>query len=279
MQVIYSYLARQSHVKLALKYFFIAMLCCFFSLQKLSGQNATDSLNAIHCYSFSLDRYGNYYLTSKEGAIFRYDSLQQANLLYSPEKTATITLLEARNALQIFAFYRDYQEYTLFDRFLTPLKTNSFKDTPINMARLACPALDGEVWVIDEIDFSLVKYNPLRNDISLKVPLALLLPEQEYDICFMTEYQNQLFIVDKNRGILVFDNLGNYKHSIGEKGISYCNFMNEKIYYVTLNHIVIQDIYTHTLLQKIPTTQTPFYIALYPNKILCVGKQVYWIKL
>jgi hypothetical protein len=274
----YSYLFVKNCVKLLLKSYVLLMTTCFF-VANTTAQTLIDSLPIPSCHSFSLDRYGNYYLATKDGAIFRYDSAHQKNLFYSPEKPATITLLEARNALQIFAFYRDFQEYTLLDRFLTPIKTNSFRDTPINMARLACPALDGQLWVIDESDFSLVKYNFELNIITVKVPLSLLLSEQEYDICFMTEYQNQLFVVDKNSGILVFDNLGNYKHTLRGKGITYCNFMNENICYLFENQIITKNIYTQQSIYTIPFTPNVQFIAPYPRQLLLIGKLLYVVKL
>jgi hypothetical protein len=201
--------------------------------------------------SVSIDTYFNFYIGDDKGNVFKYDSLGNQMLRYSPSRKATISLLESWRTVNIFLFYRDIQEYAILDRFLTTSTPNStFRqneeddETGIGFARLAALASDNNLWIFDDEDFSLKKYNTRINKVMLHTSLDLILDPSYYDLSFMREYQNLLFINDKNSGILVFDNLGNYKTKLPFKGLSYFSFLGNSIYFISEGSLIIYDIYT-----------------------------------
>jgi hypothetical protein len=193
----------------------------------------------------SVDRYGNYYVADAAGNLDRYDSLGQFALHYSPPKLAQITQLEARPTVRIFAFYRELQEYKLLDRFLTPLETYSLAQASpeLGFVRLAAPALDNQLWLYDDGQFSLYKFDKNQNSLSLKAPLDLLLGQADYDFNQMAEYQNQLFVNDRNSGVLVFDNLGNYRRRLGHP-TDHFDFYGNQLYYLHQGQLWLVHLYT-----------------------------------
>jgi len=73
---------------------------------------------------------------------------------------------------------------------------------------------------------------------------------REYDITFLREYQNNLFIADRNSGVLVFDAFGSYKKKIPFKGIDFFSFHEDEMYYVqrdTLNFFHLYLFTTHEI--------------------------------
>ena len=209
----------------------------------------TDTLQIVDTVAFSMtgavsgDRYGNLYLAGKHGSVHKTDSAGHFSLVFSPERVGQVSLIEARNPLAIFVFYRDLQQYLLLDRFLSPVETHHFDSPEINFVRLATPAADNQVWLLDDMDFAIKKFDPRQNRISLQVPLDLILKKGQYDISWMAEYQNQLFLLDRNSGIFVFDNMGNYKYHIEAPGIEYFNFLNEEIYFIKNHEVIVVHLY------------------------------------
>ncbi|MCU0448647.1 MAG: hypothetical protein MUC97_02225 [Bernardetiaceae bacterium] len=193
----------------------------------------------------SVDRYGNYYVADAAGNLDRYDSLGQFALHYSPPKLAQITQLEARPTVRIFAFYRELQEYKLLNRFLTPLETYPLAQasSELGFVRLAAPSLDNQLWLFDDVQFALYKYDKNQNQTSFKAPLDLLLGQADYDFNQMAEYQNQLFINDRNSGILVFDNLGNYRRRLGQP-TEHFDFYGNEVYYLHQGQLWFEHLYT-----------------------------------
>jgi hypothetical protein len=209
------------------------------------------SLKSFPIEKVSIDTYFNFYVADDKGNVFKYDSMGNQLLRFSPSKKATVSLLESWRTVNIFLFYRDIQEYTILDRFLTTSSSNSTfrqneedNETGIGFARLASLALDNNLWIFDDEDFSLKKYNTRINKVILHTSLDLILNPSYYDLSFMREYQNLLFVNDKNSGILVFDNLGNYKTKLPYKGLSYFNFLGNNIYFISEGKLIIYDIYT-----------------------------------
>jgi hypothetical protein len=218
--------------------------------------NAVQNVHAQHLqllkYEFlnpmsevSQDRYGNIYVITQGGTIHQFDSMGRKQLIYSPPLVADITLFEARTTVRLFAFYRDLQSFSLLNRFLTPIENYKFDEEKIRFARVANLSADNQVWLVDDIDFSIKKFDKNFNTIALRTPLDLLFAEKEYDINYICEYQNQLFLNDRNTGILVFDNLGNFIRKIElEKGTDYFNFLEEEIYFLENNEIRLIHLYT-----------------------------------
>ncbi len=250
---------------------FLILLFCYFPFTSFSQTiKVIDSLLVEH-QQISVDSYKNLYLSNSKGLILKYDSLLQAIYTnYSPEKNAEITLLDARNPLRIFAFYREFQEYTLLDRFLTTVRTVIIPNAQIGFARLAAPSSDNQLWVFDEGDFTLKKLDIQTENIILKTSLDLLLPLSNYNMVFLTEYQNQVFMVDKSSGILIFDNMGNFRRKIAVLNASFLSFDNEFVWFTDGFQIIKEHLY------KEQSTKIPFpkFYQQKINKIMCLGDKL-----
>ncbi len=219
----------------ALKYFFSALLLA--SLVAASSRLTAQSL--IHSHStpikapvaVSTDRQGNIYVADTKGSLNKYEQNGRPIVHFSPQKLAVPSLVEAWFGLQTFIFYREFQQYTLLDRFLNPTPNYRFPEEIIGFARMTTLAPDNNLWIFDDSDFSLKKFNPRQNSIVSKNPLDLLLNLRDYDITYMREYQNNLYINDRNSGILVFDNLGNYRKKLPFSGLDSFGFADDELFY------------------------------------------------
>ncbi len=162
----------------------------------------------------SADRYGNIFIADKNGTISKYKNNGDSITAYSPAIRANITLLEAWATLETAVFYQENQELVIFDRFLTFKQSVKIDDTMAGFARLATLAADGNIWIFDEVDFSLKKYNTRTKTVILHTPCDLLFQKKEYNLLFIKELNNLVYLVDKNNGVFLFDNFGNYKKNI-----------------------------------------------------------------
>jgi hypothetical protein len=189
------------------------------------------------------DAYGNLYISDSKGNINKYDSTGKFMLNFSPQKLGTVTLLEAWNTIRIFVFYRDFQEYLVLERFLGPMPNNSLNQDQVGFARMATLGSDYNLWLMDETDFSLKKYDRQFNKVLFKTSLELLLDLHEYDINFMREYQNNLYVNDRNSGILVFDVFGSYKKKIAFKGIDFFTFHDDELCYLQNDTLFLFHLY------------------------------------
>ncbi|MBX9852287.1 MAG: hypothetical protein K2X86_11100 [Cytophagaceae bacterium] len=253
--------------------FFVSVLSSFYVLKK-SEWKLIKSMPGIAIRKVSIDPYNNIFVADDKGNLFKFDSLGNETHRYSPSRKADITLVEAWRAMNIFIFSRELQEYNILDRFLTTSTPNfKFKDETedeeknIGFARLATIASDNNLWVFDDENFSIKKYNTRLNEVMIHSPLDLILDAQSYDLTHMREYQNLLFISDRNSGVLVFDNLGNYKNKIDFKNIDNFNFLGDQIYFIADGKLILHNIYTGIAKQiSFPSSKEYRSVLLTDNK-------------
>ena len=195
----------------------------------------------------SMDLSGHVYIASEKGDVFKYNSSGEQIIHYSPIKPVEINVLEAWNPLRVFLFHADFQEYIFLDRFLTPSPSYTLNTEDSDFVNTATTSLDNNIWLIDITSFSLQKLDIDFNQLLINTPLELVLNPSDYDVNFIREYQNILFINDKKTGILIFDNLGNYIKTLKIPGIEYFSFQGNNLYFLHKGNIQLIDIYDPVL--------------------------------
>ncbi|MCS6967535.1 MAG: hypothetical protein RMJ44_03850 [Cytophagales bacterium] len=193
--------------------------------------------------ALSADAYGNLYVGDKQGNIHAYDSLGNYRLTYSPTEVAQVSLLDARATVRIFAFYRELQRFDLLNRFLTPIETYRFQLPEIGFVRMATLAADNSLWIYDDSNFSLKKFDKKFNYVLLQTDLSLIFSGAYLDIVQMLEYQNQLFLLASNFGILRFDNIGNFINRIPTHTPCFA-LGGDAIFFYDAGNVIKQNLYT-----------------------------------
>jgi hypothetical protein len=192
----------------------------------------------------SNDRNGFLYFSDISGNLYKLDASGKLLFTLSLSKKRRIDALEAWRNLNIFAYYANFQEYTWIDRFLSESPMLGIPQTVATFPKLVCPSGDQNLWVFDEATFRLMKYDTRFNTIVISTPLDLILKEESYQLSFMREYQNQLFISDVNSGILIFDNMGNFKNRLSFQGISYFSFWEDQLVWATDKQLIMHPLYS-----------------------------------
>ena len=192
---------------------------------------------------YSMDATGSIFLSFEGGSITKFSSNLDSLLTFSPAKTGNTKLLEAGSGLIIFAFYDFFQEFLLTDRFLSRPTRTKLSNSSLNYVDIATPSLDNNIWLIENSGFRLIKYNVALNRIEFETTLTTIISNPESNFTFIKEYQNQVFLVDKNSGIYIFDNLGNYSKKISANTTK-CSFETNNIIYLEQNEIVTEGIYS-----------------------------------
>jgi hypothetical protein len=105
-------------------------------------------------------------------------------------------------------FYYDNQQITVLDRFSTVPKTYNLFNLNVQIGMMACPAPDGDFWVVENNPQRLKRVNPNRKSTLLEVQISI-----GDSIKKMQAYQNLLLIADET-GIHFFDQFGGFLRSL-----------------------------------------------------------------
>lgn len=246
----------------------------WFCLQNPSlAQIMSDTLLLPGITQMSLTRQGQIVAANDRSTIFLLDSTGKVLYQFSPRRPARIHLLEGWNGLRIFAFYRDFQEFVLLDRFLLSDENLRIDPEKTGYARLVAPALDGNLWILDERSFELKKVDSKNQNSLFSTPLDLILSGKKYELTFMREFQNQLYITDLVGNVLVFDLMGNFRKKLPLTHAAWLAFDGEELYTTENDSLA----FFHPFLlrkKKVPLPES----VRGATKVLISGNDLFWIK-
>lgn len=250
----------------------LAILCLLLSnnsfSQSILNQTSPEAVKTPFTEVASIDRLNNIYLTDRKNNLHKFDPTGKLVTTFSPPGAGHIALVDAWNTAKILLFYDDQQTITFLDRFLAPIATTRLSDFVDGLVKTASFSGDNRIWAFNESNFSLHKIDVQYPESSRIIPLDLLLNKQQYDIRFVREYQNNVYLVDRLSGIYVFDNLGNYQKKLPYTGLSYINFRGDELYY--LNKGKIHYFHLYTLQERI--TDLAFLGALGTYRQVLIGE-------
>ncbi|AKD03265.1 hypothetical protein POKO110462_04105 [Pontibacter korlensis] len=234
------------------KLFILLLMVCLAPLM-LQAQDTlkapiltySHSISVSSPTTISLDRNGLLYILDGRLNLLRLAPNGQPVDTYSPPARGRITSIHAWDPMKIVLFYEGSQELVLLDRFLRPISTSNLLDLQYEgMAKVAAPAADQGYWLFDETSLTLGKLNPSIRQLTVETPLNLLLNREQFDVRQLREYQNLVYLLDYNSGILIFDNLGNYKKKLPYNGLSHIGFRNNELYFLMDGKLYFLDLYT-----------------------------------
>ncbi len=215
-----------------LKYFLLFIFLSFSTLSIAQDWELVRSFPVPRIHKFQVDRYGNLFVADRNGNIFKLDSLGNTLETYSPVGGALPSDLQVSQSVNVFAFYEDWQRFVLLDRFLGNARTFEFSDSEeIGYVKSACWASDGNVWLFDQSNFSLKKYNPTTKSILLSLPFNFSAENEELEITQLREYEGKIIGLSENK-IFVFSFTGNLEWSFEAGNISEIGFKEKSVFWV-----------------------------------------------
>jgi hypothetical protein len=194
--------------------------------------------------TISVDRNGSVYFMDPNRSLFMLDSLGNPLNTFSPPSRGRIKSVEAWNPMKMLLFYEDRQELILLDRFMRPIANTRLTDLGyMGNVQAATLTSDDSFWLFNESDFTLSKIDLRYQKPIIETPLDLILDKARFDVRFIREYQNMVYLLDYNGGVYVFDNLGNYKKKLPFTGVSYIGFRGNELYFVKDKQLHFFDLY------------------------------------
>ncbi|NOT77079.1 MAG: hypothetical protein HOP08_19315 [Cyclobacteriaceae bacterium] len=187
-----------------------------------------------------VDRPGDLFLVLQTGEVLKYD--KQGKKIGSHSFKGPPTLLDPLDGVQSFYYMVDGNHYGNISSDL--MEVTKFPLDPAFAINpwLVAPSLH-ELWILDSADFSIKKTKMKSSSISLEAILIHLPTKKVKDYVYMREYQNYLFLLDKNSGIHLYNALGKFVKTFGEKDLTYFNFLGEEIYFMKDKQLIFLDLF------------------------------------
>jgi hypothetical protein len=243
--------------------FFLFPICANAQFEKIKSIEVKD--NVVSAF---VDRPGDLYIILYSKLIEKY-SVDGA-LLASLPNTNLPTLFDPRDGARLFTYRKSSQSF----QFLNPL-LEEVSSTKINQAFAIAPYLtctfgDQGLAILDSADWSIKRVNLRTSIMNMEASIQSLISAKT-NITFIREYQNFIFLLDRDKGILVLNSMGKLIKTIEVKGLNYFNFIGEELYYLQDNQLKFIDLFTAET--RSLTLPAPCEIALLTDERLYLIKQ------
>ena len=181
----------------------------------------------------ALDVQNNIYAVDQEQRITKYSSFGKKVNFYQNNRLGKIQQFDVANPHKILVFYQDQQTIIFLDR-------NMLEVSRIELNRFGLPEIstaavsnDNQTWIFDEFKNNLKKLDGQGNTRTLSESTIGLWGES-LNPSKIRERFNRVFLLDMEKGIFIFDNVGNAIGRIDLKGVTDFSVINNNT--LILNH-------------------------------------------
>ncbi len=198
---------------------FIASSCLVLIFQSgliAQQQVACEKILAIICSD--TDKLDHLYLATEKNAILKIDKNCNELYRYTNNYLGYPSRIDASNPINVICFYPAQQTIVTLDVTMNEISRTNLVELGFMDVRTVCSSNDGNIWILDALDFKLKKINRFGKVLTESENLMLVfgrLPDSYY----MLESQNLVYMVEENFGVHQFDNFGNYKTTVNELGV------------------------------------------------------------
>lgn len=189
-----------------------------------------------------VDRPGDLYILHTDNKISKFDTLGmpigEMNFEQAP------TLFEPRDGARMFIYFADTKKGSFFSS--GTKQDFTIQDHYAVEPVLATSSGDNHIWIVDKSDWSIKRLDPKAGKIVAEALIDKTQFEGEPKIIAIREYQNFLFVLEKNTGLLIFNGLGKQIKKIEVSKIDYFNFLGGELYYKKDDKLIFYDLFDGT---------------------------------
>jgi hypothetical protein len=192
----------------------IILALSFFVILSLPGQDtislSTSSIAIKNITSLKSDRQGNIYTTLANNQIQKFNPDLKKEEVFSPSVPGKIHLHTPAFSIVQSVFYQDVQTIVLLDRFLVEKSRIETEEIDLGFVSTSSISTDNNLWLLDESEFKLCKYNLNFQRLDHCNELNLIIRDTTHHFTEIIEYQNRVYLFDQTTGVYIFDNLGTF---------------------------------------------------------------------
>lgn len=210
-----------------------SLLTCFIALWAMFSTNALNGQSAVIKSSIRyavIDRLGQVYISDSLRQISKYDNNGVFKGKFSEYRLGNPSFTDVTNPFNILLFYKEYQQVVFLDRNLNKISEYNLSDLGFSFINAICASNDNKVWVMDEYNAQLKKIDDQGKSIVESADLRMLLGKT-ITPQFMIERNNRVYLYDRDNGIFIFDNFGQYIQHIDLVNITGLQVIDGNIFY------------------------------------------------
>jgi hypothetical protein len=233
-----------------------------------------------------VDRMQQIYALTDAHTIRKYSADGEFLKTFNENNLGEVSSLDVTNPFQIMVFYGEYQTVIVLDRSLSEIYR--FRLSDMNFVQLEAVALstDNRLWVYDPNSFKLYKIENSAK-ITIESPDLTAILDESFFPKSLREAEFQIFANDPEKGLIIFDNFGNFIQKLAIPGIEYFQVSGRHIFWMD-NEMNLHRLHLKTYREEITPLKSlgvdsknllqfcimpDRYLLRYPDSLMILGKQ------
>jgi hypothetical protein len=248
----------------------IWILCLIFLSTTVVAQKkiATQTVNESITYA-TVDRPGDLYVVTATGQIQKFDKDGKVTSVY--KNNPAPTLFDPRDGARLFAYFRSDQHFAFLNPSFDVTSSNKLDAAVAIDPWLMCVSGDYNFWVLDAADITLKKINAATGIVTVDAKVSEKHAEDISSYAYLREYQGFVFLLHKEKGVLIFSGMGRLLKVVGQNELTHFNFLGEELYFQTGNTINFFNLFTAET-REMPLKHTGQFILLTDERLFIVQK-------
>lgn len=201
----------------------LSFLACDIN-KNISSTNSKSKLS----FDLEVDKLGDYYIIDQSFKIIKFNSNYKLLYTYSNANNGHLTMVDVSNPHKILVFYIEQQIIIILDNTLSEIGKIELNNNSYFTA--AGRSNDGYIWLYDSFLLRLIKVNNEGNQIEESFPASSISPQDIKD-GKIYDRDNYVILIDAEKGILMYNNLGLFKKIIPLLNVNKPNIISNNLYY------------------------------------------------
>lgn len=185
-------------------------------------------INQIHDF-ISVDNLGNIFVANNSELI-KFNSKGEKLTVFSNSMLGAISYIDVTNPLRILVFYTDFNQILFLDRNLAEIGNEiNLYEYSDNETELVCSSPNGGFWIYNSNDNQAIHISEYGKKINQSLLLNSFYENQTPSK--MLEYNNDLYLLYPELGILNLDRNGQFKKKMTINGIKDFQISQNNLHY------------------------------------------------
>ncbi len=197
----------------------------------------------VKAQSIATDQLKNLYAIHENGSVEKYDADGNLLFVFNDRNFGSPALIDASKPFKLLLFYPDHQLIRLLDNSMSEIGSINLLQLGFQNVNAICSSLDANVWIYDEINFRLKKFDDEMKMIVQSEDLNLVLGESLHPN-FMMENEGIIYVNDPLKGVFVFDKYAAYIKTIPITGLISFQVMDDQLIYFSSGTLHISNLKT-----------------------------------
>ena len=266
-------------------------LCClwlFIAPVGLFSQQSPDSIRLLYqlpekASYFTVDKLGQIYLATPTNEVIKYSPEGKELFRYNNNTRGDLTYIDVTDPFNVLLFYPDFQTVAMLDRTMNERALMLLYDANIIEASAIGLARDNNIWVYDQVTFTLKKIGADGRVITDSGNLSAILNMPLYASQIIAR-DNFVYVYHPSEGLFIFDNFTQFYNKIPYKDFESFQLIDDLVLFYKKNELLAyhnKRLQSYTIplpdqakqAQKVHYQDEQYYLLM-PTGLLLVCKKM-----